>query len=442
MTYSSFDSDLTGALFGDPETAALFSDAAQLRAMLRVEAALARVEGRLGVIPAAHAERIAEVAESLTIEPADLAPATARDGLPVPALVVALREAVGDEAAGSVHWGATSQDILDSALVLRLRDLLALFESRLAALTETLARQAEAHVGTVTAARTRRRQATPTTLGLKIAGWLVPLIRHRQRLAELRPRLLVVQLGGASGTLGALGDHGLAVMEGLADELELSAPLLPWHSQRDSLAELGGWLSLVSGSLGKFGADLVLLGQSEVGELRAGPGGGSSTIPQKVNPVGAETLIALARYNAGLLAGLHQALVHAQERDGAAWSLEWLSLPQMAAATAAALRHAQILAEGLEADSGRMRANVQASGGLLLAEAAAFALAAHMPKPRAEALVKAACAEASAAERPLLAVLREKSDAPVDWSALEDPAAQLAIVGRLIDRVLALAGRD
>ena len=331
---------------------------------------------------------------------------------------------------------------MDTGLVLRLRDALALLTGRLDAMIAALAAQAEAHRGVVMAARTRAQQATPTTFGLKIATWLAPLIRHRERLSELRPRLLVVQFGGASGTLAALGDMGIRVMEALAAELDLAAPPLPWHTQRDGLAELAGWLSLVSASLGKIGGDLTLLAQSEVGEVRAGAAGGSSTMPQKANPVGAETLVALARFNAGLLSVLHQAVPQSQERDGVGWTLEWLTLPQMAVATGAALRHAQALLESLEVDAARMRANLEAANGLILAESASFALAGHMPGPEAQALVKAACAEAAAAGRHLIDLLAERTDAPVDWQALRDPAAYLGDSDVLIDRVLAAAGQS
>lgn len=438
MTFSAFDSQIHGGLFADEETAALFSDQAQVRAMLQVEAALARVEGRLGVVPETAGARIAEVAEALALDPASLRAGTARDGLPVPALIAALREAVGGEAAAYVHWGATSQDIIDTALVLRLRDLLALFEARLRRLIAILGREAATHKLTVMAARTRAQQATPTTLGLKIAAWLLPLIRHRERLEQLRPRLLMIQFGGASGTLGALGGSGIAVMEALAQDLDLVGIEISWHNMRDGMAELAACLAQISGSLGKLGADLVLLGQSELGELRAGPGGGSSAMPQKANPVGGETLVALARFNAGLLSNMYTALVHPQERDGIAWSLEWLSLPQMAAATGAGLAHAQNLAESLRPDPERMRANLGASDGLVLAEAATFALAGHMPKPEAEALVKAACADAKASGRHLTAILRERTDLPLDWSKLADPAAHIGQAGMLVDRVLAL----
>ncbi len=469
MTVSLFDSELYGDLFSDREIVALLDDRARLRAMLEVEAALARVQGRLGVIPAAAATRIAEVAESLELDPAALASGTASAGVPVPALVASLSAAVGGKAGAYVHWGATSQDIMDSGLVLRLRAVLDALDGRLAGAIETLAALAQEHRGTVMAARTRSQQALPTTFGLKAAGWLLPQARHRERLAQLRPRLLVVQFGGAAGTLAALGtalgtargEDGVEVMEALATELGLAIPPAPWHSQRDGIAELAAWFALVTGSLGKIGEDLVLLAQSEVGEVtpRGGPGGGpgggpeggpgggpeggpgggggSSTLPQKTNPVAAEALVTLARFNAGLLAPATEALLQAQERGGAAWPLEWLTLPQMAAATGAALRLAAAAFDGLAVDTARMAANLEASNGLILAEAASFALAAHMPRPEAQALVQAACAEATESGRHLMDVLAEMSEAPLDWAGLKDPAGYLGAADALIDRILA-----
>jgi 3-carboxy-cis,cis-muconate cycloisomerase len=449
MTVSLFDSELYGDLFSDREIVALLDDRARLRAMLEVEAALARVQGRLGVIPAAAATRIAEVAESLELDPAAPAPGTASAGVPVPALVAALRAAVGAEAGAYVHWGATSQDIMDSGLVLRLRAVLDALDGRLAGAIETLAALAQEHRGTVMAARTRSQQALPTTFGLKAASWLLPLARHRERLAQLRPRLLVVQFGGGAGTLAALGaalgaslstargEDGVAVMEALATELGLAIPPAPWHSQRDNIAELAAWFALVTGSLGKIGEDLVLLAQSEVGEATPKGGGGSSTLPQKANPVAAEALVTLARFNAGLLTPATEALLQAQERGGAAWALEWLTLPQMAAATGAALRLAAAALDGLVVDTARMAANLEASNGLILAEAASFALAGHMPRPEAQALVKAACAEAAESGRHLMDVLAEMSEAPLDWAGLKDPAGYLGAADALIDRILA-----
>lgn len=435
MTTSPFDSAVLGPLMGDPAMAALLADDAQVRALLAIEAALARVEGRLGVIPAEAAARIADVAPHLEADLAALGAGTAQDGVPIPALVKALRAGVGKRAAPYVHWGATSQDIIDTALVLRLRDALDLLSSRLEAVIAALTAQARRHGGLIMAARTRSQVATPMTFGLKVAAWLAPLARHRDRLAQLRPRLEVVQFGGAAGTLAALGEPGIAVMEGLAAELGLTAPPLPWHGQGDAIAELGGWLSLVTGSLGKMGEDLILLGQSEVGEVGTG-GGGSSTMPNKSNPVAAETLVALARFNAGMVGTLHQALIQRHERDGAAWPLTWLALPPMLMATAAALGHAAKLAAALEPDAARMAENLEAGHGLVLAEAATFLLTAHMPRPRAQELVAACCREATASGRHLFDILAERTDAAIDWPAEKDPARHVGAAETLVKRLI------
>ncbi len=439
MTVSPLDSALFGKLFSDHELAPLFDDRAQIQAMVAVEVALAAAEAKVGVIPRPAAEAIASAANGADIDPSSLAEGTASAGVPVPALVDALRQRVGGEAARYVHWGATSQDIVDSALVLRLRSALDIFDRRLQALVARLAILADRHRATVMVGRTRSQHAVPTTFGLKVAGWLAPVLDHRDRLAELRPRLLTLSFGGAAGTLAALGDGGLGVAEALAEELGLGLPPMPWHTRRDGLAELGGWLSLVTGSLGKLGLDIALLAQSEVGEVREGGGpgfGGSSTMPQKANPISSEVLITAARMNAGLLATLHQAMAQEHERGGPGWQLEWLTLPQMVVLTGAALRHGQTLADHMEVDGARMAANLAASNGLVLAEAATFALADHMARPEAQALVKSACAQAAAAGRHLMDVLAETTTAPLDWASLKDPANYLGAADVFIDRVL------
>ncbi len=345
-------------------------------------------------------------------------------------------------AAPYLHWGATTQDIVDTGLVLRLTELCALLGRRLEAVIAALAGQARAHRDLVMAARTWGQPATPTTFGLRIAGWLAPLLRHRARLAELRPRLLVVSCGGASGTMAAMGAQGPAVEAALAEALGLGLAPKPWHAERDAVVELAGWLSLVTGSLGKMGADLKLM--AAAGTARAGAAGGSSTMPQKANPVGAEALTALARQNAALLGALHGALVHAEERDAGAWASEWLSLPPMAVAAGAALRHALELARTLQPDPAAMQAEIAATHGTLLAEAAQFVLAARMPRPEAQAAVKDAAA-AMAPGEDLLAVLRRRIDTPVegpvdrvDWDALADPGRHTGAAALLVDRVLAL----
>jgi 3-carboxy-cis,cis-muconate cycloisomerase len=437
MTVSAFDSAIFAPLFSDEQAASLFDDAAQVRAMLQVEAALAGAEAALNIIPAEAAARIIAAAGAVAIDPSVLGSGVEQTGVAIPALVDALRAEVGGDAANYVHWGATSQDIIDTAQNLRLAKLCDLYEERLDKLIVALASIADEHRNTVMAARTRSQQASPTTFGLKVAGWLAPLLRHRERMAELRPRLLVVQLGGAAGTLAALGESGLRVAEQLAAELRLGVPPMPWHTQRDTIMELAGWMSLVTGSLGKVGQDTTLLAQSEVNEVRAGPAGGSSTLPQKANPFVAEILVALARFSGGLLSTLSQSMVQEHERDGASWSLEWLILPQMAVAAAAALRHANVMSATVSVDAERMRRNLDDSRGLILAEAASFALVAYMPRAEATALVKAACRTAVAENRQLMDVLAERTDAPVDWEALTDPMSYLGAADALIDRVLA-----
>lgn len=441
------ESLLLSAAFGDEEIAARFSDRQGVEAMLEVETALARAEAGLGLIPAAAAERIGACATPERIDMAALAAGVARDGVPVIALVAALREAVGAEAASYVHWGATSQDVMDTALVLQLRRALADIEPRLERLITRLGALAERHRATVMAGRTHSQQAVPITFGLKVAGWLLPLVRHRRRLDELRPRLLVVQFGGAAGTLAALGDRGLEVMEALARELGLAAAAMPWHTQRDGLAELAGWLALLTGSLAKMAQDVILLAQSEIGELaEGGDAGGSSTMPQKRNPIASEQIVAAARLNAQLLAAMSQAMIQEQERGTHGWQLEWLALPQMAVLTGAALGHALRLAETLAVDEARMAKNISRHNGLILAEAASYALARVMPRAAAHERVREASRRAAREDRHLIEVLRESLEgepaaAALDWAGLADPARYLGEAERLIDRVLA-AARD
>ena len=436
MSISPAESALYGALFSDPDIAEAFSDAATIRAMLDVERALARVQARLGIIPEDAAERIAFVAGSYEPDIAGVAAGTEKSGVPIIPLVEQLRAAVGGEAAAYVHWGATSQDIVDTGLVLRLRGVAGLLAGKIEQLSGLLGKLADEHRGTVMAARTRSQQALPTSFGLKAAVWLSPLIDHATRLDEVRPRLLAVQFGGAVGTLAALGARGVEVMEGMGEELGLAVPAGPWHVRRDNLAEFAGWLSIVTGSLGKMGQDVILLAQSEIAEVRPGAGGGSSTMPQKSNPVACEVMVTAAGLNASLISAMHRAMIQEHERGGPGWQLEWLTLPQMAVATGAALNHAIAVIEMLEVDAARMRANLDESNGLILAEAATFALAEHMPRPQAQALVKEACSEVPQSGRTLMEILAGKTDAPVDWDTVADPANYLGSANELIDRIL------
>lgn len=429
------------ALLRDPEIEALLGDRALLDAMVAVEIALARVQGRLGLIEPDAATRIAAALEGFAPDLSAIDAGLRQSAVPLPALLQQLRRRLGPELGALVHHGATSQDIVDTALVLQLRQVLERLEDGLRRTIAALIDLAEAHERTPMLARTRFQQALPTTFGLKVSGWLDPQVRHLARLEALRPRLLVVQLGGAAGTLSAMGEVGPAVMEGLAGELGLGCPAMPWQSQRDSLVELAAWLALVTGSLGKLGADVLLLAQNEVGEVNEAAGGGSSTMPQKSNPVRAEALVTLARHNAAALAGMAQALVHAHERDGTAWQLEWLTLPGMAGAAGAALAHGLTLAGTLVVLPARMRANLAACRGLVLAEPLSFALARHMPREDARRRVAEACRRAEAEDRHLVDILREATDLPLDWTALADPANHLGAAPELQARALAAARR-
>lgn len=343
---------LLRALAGDAEIAAHFSDAADLAAMLRFEAALAQAQAAEGMISAEAAGRIDAVCAGVSpaggeraFEPdiAALAAGIAADGVVVPALVRQLRAAVGPEHAAALHRGATSQDVIDTSLTLRLREVVELLDGRIAGVLDALA----GLPGDVRLmAHTRMQKALPTLSGEKVAAWAAPLTRHRQRLAQLQPRLLVLQLGGPVGDRQSFDGHGAALAARMATALGLTAAA-PWHSVRDGVAEFAAWLSLVTGSLGKLGQDVALMAQNEIGSVELAGGGGSSAMAHKSNPVGAEVLVALARLNAGLLGTFHQSLVHENERSGAAWTLEWLVLPQMAEAAGAALRVSQRLVRNL-----------------------------------------------------------------------------------------------
>ncbi len=424
-------------LLGDPEVEALLSGEAMLRSMLDIEAALAEAQGAAGAIPVEAAQAIAQAARSLTLDPASLAEATERDGVPVPGLVARLRAATPPPHGQYVHWGATSQDILDSASVITLGSALDVCATRLDAAIEALAGLAERHRKSVMAARTRGQQATPTSFGLKAAGWMLPLVRWRARLPRVKSEFCLVSLGGASGTQAALGPLARAIETDLAKRLGLGVAPLPWHVQRDGLVQSGGWLSGVTGALGKMGGDIAELCDSEIGELRVARAGGSSTMPNKQNPISAEAIQVLAGQAFDLQAAVQRSALHRQERGGVAWLTEWQSLPALAVATGAALRLALTLLDGLNVDTVRMRANIEASNGCLLAEAASFALSEHMPRQEALALVKQACTESLESGAQLMDILSAQSTAPVDWDALRDPARHLGQAEAMIDRALA-----
>jgi 3-carboxy-cis,cis-muconate cycloisomerase len=430
MSISPFDSKLFAALFSEADTAALFSDEAAIAAMLEVEVALAKVQAQCGVIPQSAYRQIKDGLAEFAPDPAELAQETARFGVPVPALLKVARKVVTEEGRHYLHWGPTSQDIIDTALVLRLKKAIALLEERAVKLLVTMKALENVHATSLMVARSRWQQALPTTLGYKINLWAEPLRRHLLRLTQIKPRLLVLSLGGAAGTLASLGDKGPIVARQLAAELDLEQPATPWHSQRDGVAEFAAWLSMLTGSLGKIGQDLLLMAQTEVAEVRFSSGGGSSTMPQKVNPIGAEVLVTFARLNAGLLGILHQGQIQEHERGGSGWMLEWATLPQMVMAAAGALKQADLLFVSIEVDVPRMRANLEQSNGQSLAEAAVFALSAHMPKPDAQQLVKQACRESRRTGRHVVEILSCMVDDPIDWQRLKAAERYTGMAGR------------
>lgn len=432
-------SPLLDALFYDPDVTAVLSDDAFVSRMIEVEVALAKVQGGLAVIPGAAAERIVGEAPSLIPDFEAVADSFARHGVPVIDLVRQLREHVGAEAAPYVHFGATSQDIMDTALVLQLREALQLAAAQLDGVAAQMAELANRHRETLMVGRTRSQQALPITFGLKVATWLAPLLRHRERLSQLMPRLMVVQFGGGAGTLASLGTEAPAEQRALAEELALGTPAMPWHTQRDGLAELGGWLSLVTGSLGKMAQDVIGMAQTEVGEVSESDDptrGGSSTMPQKRNPVYSEAIVSAARQNTALLTSMHHALLQQHERDGSAWQLEWLTLPQMVGLTGGALKNTAELLEQLHIHEDRMRTNVAASNGLLLAQAASQLLAKHVPPAEAKMTVSRAAQVARDSDRHLLDVLRQTVESPVDWSSIGDEASYLGATDQWINAVL------
>ncbi|MCR9073852.1 MAG: 3-carboxy-cis,cis-muconate cycloisomerase [Alphaproteobacteria bacterium] len=438
MPVTAFDSALTAPLLSDPDVAALIDDRATARAMVEVERALSRVQGRLGVIPAEAADTIDTALDGFMPDIEALGAGMRTAGVPIVSLVVQLREAVGPAGRDYVHAGATSQDIYDTAQLLCHAAAADHMAARLDRVIAQLSGLADRHRQTVMAGRTRTQLAIPISFGAKVAGWLAPLKRHRHRLAAVRKDLLTVQFGGAAGSLAALGDRGLDVADGLADELGLERAAAPWHTARDGVLGLGAWLAGVTGSLGKIGADLLLMGQNEVAEIRTGGGGGSSAMPQKANPVGVEMLVTLARSNATHLSGLHHAAIQEHERGGPGWTLEWISLPPMILATASALRIATEILDGLTVNAARMRDNLGLETGLIMAEALTTALEAHLGKTEAQALVKQACLHAPAAGRSVADLLRDRTDASVDWDAAADPLTYLGASDQIIDRVLSL----
>jgi len=425
MATSPFDSALYRELLHDDEVGQLFSDGAEVNAMIRVEAALARVQGTLEVIPTASARHIERALADVHLDPASLAAGTRDAGIPVPALVSALRDAMqAPQHSQYLHWGATTQDIMDTALVLRLRDVCKIVEARLKLLLAALADLADMYAELPLAARTRRQPATPTSFGAVVAAWGAPLLSQLEVLAQLEPRLLKVSLAGAAGNSSALGEKAAEQRAALAVELEIADSELPWHSDRSALAEFASLLTRVNGALAKLGEDCMFGALAEVGELILATGGGSSTMPQKQNPVQAETLVSLFQLAAALDGVMTQALLHRQQRDGAAWMLEWHALPQICMACGRGLQLSISMVTQLQPAVEKMHSNLEGQYGLIYAEAISFRLAEQMPRADAQARVKLLCADA-VEQGIALPVLVAQQFPEIDWDEIMTPGIQL-----------------
>jgi 3-carboxy-cis,cis-muconate cycloisomerase len=440
--------NLLDPLFRSQAAEKVFSNRATLQAMLDFEAALARAETRAGFIPASAAPAIEAKCRAELYDMTVLARAAAKTGnLAIP-LVKQLTVLVGQkekDAARYVHWGATSQDVIDTGRVLQLRQALTLVSSELDLFAVALGELVHKNRTTLVAARTWMQQALPTTLGLKMAGWLDAIDRHRARLAETQERCLVLQFGGAVGTMAALGARGLDVATNLAKELQLPLPELPWHSHRDRMAEIATTLGLCCGTLGKIARDISLHSQTEVGEVfepSADGRGGSSTMPHKRNPVTCAVVLSAAARVPPLVSTMLAAMVQEQERGLGGWQAEWETLPDIVRLTAGALHHLTSTVSEWEIDSERMRQNLDLTHGLIFAEAVTMALAERMPRPEAHELVQIACKRAQRERSELRSILAQDAIVRAHLSEPEldrlfAPANYLGVTDQFIDRVLA-----
>lgn len=439
--------ELFDPLFRSSACAAHFSAAATLQGMLDFEAALALAQADAGVIPREAAAPIGQACRSDYFDAAGIAGEAARAGnLAIPLVKhLTARVRQGDpEAARYVHWGATSQDAIDSGMMLQLKAAFALIDGQLGALQQALADQAERHRDTVMVGRTWLQHALPITFGLKLAGSLDAVLRLRAELRALMPAVLCLQFGGAAGTLASLGTQGPDVASRLADRLGLGLPDLPWHGQRDRMVRAGAFLATLAGTLGKLARDLSLLAQTDVGEVAeaAGEGrGGSSTMPHKRNPVGCAVILAAAARAPQLAATLMAAMPQELERGLGGWHAEWETLPELALLAAGALDTAVELVRGLEVHGARMRQNLNATHGLIMAEAVTMALGASMGRLQAHGLVERKCREALQQGRDLQDVLAEDEQVRAALGAqrlaeLMAPQNYLGAAGVFVDRVL------
>jgi 3-carboxy-cis,cis-muconate cycloisomerase len=444
MAATIVDSTIFGDIFSAAAMRRVWSDENRTAKYLQVEKALALVQGRLGIIPQEAAAEIARNCDIAKIDMAKLREQTERIGYPVLGVVSQLNALCRDKLGEYCHWGATTQDVTDTATVLQIREGLELIEADLAAISASLAALAQRYRDAPVIGRSNLQQAIPVTFGFKMAAILAGIERHRERLAELKPRVLMGEFGGACGTLASIDKGALETQAGLMAELRLGAPDIAWHTVRDTIAEVGCFLGLVGGSLGKIAMDVKLMMQTEVAEVYEpfAPGrGSSSTMPQKRNPISScyiHAAISVVRQHA---AALLDAMVADHERSTGPWEIEWIALPEAFCLLAGALRHTRFVLDGLEVDAARMRANIDVTHGLVMSEAVMMGLGPYIGREYAHDLVYDLCRQAIAQDRPLLDVLAEHPEINRHLNRAQlagfcDPASYLGQAGVMVDKVL------
>ena len=445
MSASIIDSRIFGDMFSDAAMRQVWSDENRTAKYLDIERALAKVQGQLGIIPQEAADEIVRNCDVSTIDWPRLKAKTEQIGYPIIAVVNHINARCRDRLGEYCHWGATTQDITDTAAVLQIREGLALIEQDLAELSGALARLARTHRDTPVIGRSNLQQATPITFGYKMASILAGIERHRERLRQLKPRVLVGEFGGASGTLSSLEKGAMETQAALMAELGLGQPLISWHTVRDNFAEVGAFLGLVGGSLGKIAMDVKLMMQTEVAEVFEpfAPGrGSSSTMPQKRNPISCLYIHANISVVRQLAASLMDAMVADHERSTGPWEIEWVALPEIFCLLSGALKQAKFILTGLEVDVQQMRHNIDITHGLVMSEAVMMGLGPYMGREYAHDLVYDICREALRQKRHLLELLAEHPEIRrhVTREQLEgfcNPMNNLGQAGVMVDRVLA-----
>ena len=444
MAATIIDSLIFGDIFSTQAMRAVWSDQNRTQKYLEIEAALARVQGRLGIIPQAAADEIVSNCVLDKIDMDKLAQQTRRIGYPILGVVSQINALCRDGLGEYCHWGATTQDITDTATVLQLREALDIVDAEMTAISAAMAALAERHRDTPMIGRSNLQQAVPITFGYKVAGLLSAIERHRERLGQLRPRLLVGEFAGASGTLASLPAGGLDTQAGLMQELGLGQPDIAWHTIRDNIAEVGCFLGMLTATLGKFSTDVKLMMQTEVGEVYepfAHGRGSSSTMPQKRNPISSCYIHACVSVVRQHVAALLDANMADHERSTGPWEIEWIVLPEMFCLSAGALAQSRFVLEGLEVDPRRMRANLDLTRGLVASEAVMMGLGPYLGREYAHDLVYDICRVAIEQDRPLLDLLAANAEITkhLDREALArlcDPANYLGLSGEMVDRVL------